>query len=162
MSHAGEPLLRQWGVGIEDWGWRGQGGGAATSCSLQTTLRRVSGGGVNWRLEWSRVVGGGSWDGMRLHLQVHLPRRGEDGRGEGGHVLIRRWWWWWDEPGHWVGMTRRGPLHPGATRKMLRNFGKGVTGWLREGGRRLRARCIASATDISAMARELHLVAVVG
>ncbi|KAL4143558.1 hypothetical protein QTP88_005876 [Uroleucon formosanum] len=79
-----------------------KGDGAAASCSLQATLRHVSSSGVNWRLEWSRVVGGGSWEGMRLHLQ----------------------WWRWGEPGHWVGMARRGPLHPGATRKMLRNFGE--------------------------------------
>lgn len=39
-------------------------GGTAASCSLQATLRRVGGGGVNWRLEWSRVVGGGSEEGM--------------------------------------------------------------------------------------------------
>jgi len=49
-------------------------------------MRPVSGGGVNWLLEWSRVVGSGSVEGMRLHLQVHLPRRGDDGRGVGGRT----------------------------------------------------------------------------
>jgi len=73
--------------GSEVWVLGVEGGGAAASCcSLQATLHRVSGGGVNWRLEWSRVVGGGSWEGMLLHLQVRLPRRGEDGRGVGGRT----------------------------------------------------------------------------
>jgi len=58
----------------------------------EATLRRIGsgggggGGGVNWRLEWSRVVGSDSGEGMRLHLQVHLPRRGEGGRKLGGRI----------------------------------------------------------------------------
>lgn len=119
-------------------------------CSVQLaelTLLLISsggGGGVNWRLEWSRVVGSDSGEGMRLHLQVHLPRWGEDGRRLGGRIGEGgRWRTYWSDGGGgranralgWE-TAWRGPLHPGATRKMLRNLGKGVTGWLRKGGRR--------------------------
>lgn len=64
--------------------------------------------------------------------EVHLPRRGDDDRGVGGRTeeggrageridptvaVVGR-------TGPWVGIARRAPLHPGTTRKMLRNFGE--------------------------------------